>query len=439
MSSEETIFCGAHGCALKYCCLKENCISGVNKITKIFFEQKDRDEELTIYNQLNLNSIEGNEDMKYFIGDAVKCSIESTTILSKNLEKIASKLKITKDKLNELHKLFDGISYTDGGISLIKYVLGLNNINGYITLLNYLKNVFEGVNILHNNNGIYHLDLKPDNIVIGKVNGTETCRLIDFGDSFQSKLVNALKTNKSITKTKQKKILTNNRNELSNRLTNKDKIGTLEYMSPEMYILSHKTLRQEYGKKNTNKVNKLKNTFIEGKKSEVDNEYIEIAANYYTDIIKYIKSLEINFLKEHLEYSNIIKGIEKYYTQILTPQTVRIKYIKSDIWSLGIILVFIYSQIQKNIIDEKETEKKKLVLKNLESLILNLLIIDPDKRPNSIDSLKLYETMLSEIPHMNNVVINSKGGYKSKHNKTKHNKLKYNKTKYNKTKHNKSK
>ena len=210
-------------------------------------------------------------------------------------------------------------------------------------------------------------------------------------------------------------------------------------MSPEMYILSHKTLRQEYGKKNTNKVNKLKNTFIEGKKSEVDNEYIEIAANYYTDIIKYIKSLEINFLKEHLEYSNIIKGIEKYYTQILTPQTVRIKYIKSDIWSLGIILVFIYSQIQKNIIDEKETEKKKLVLKNLESLILNLLIIDPDKRPNSIDSLKLYETMLSEIPHMNNVVINSKGGYKSKHNKTKHNKLKYNKTKYNKTKHNKSK
>ena len=40
MSDKDTIFCGAHGCALNYCCLKENCISGATKITKIFFEKK---------------------------------------------------------------------------------------------------------------------------------------------------------------------------------------------------------------------------------------------------------------------------------------------------------------------------------------------------------------------------------------------------------------
>ena len=296
MLDNETIFCGSHGCALNYCCLKENCRSGATKITKIFFEKKDRDEELAIYNQLNLNAIKENTEMKYFIGDAVECSIESDTISSKNLEKIANKLNITKDKLNEDYNLFDGISYTDGGMSLIKYVLELKNITGYITLLDYLKNVFEGVKILHDN-GIYHLDLKPDNIVIGNVKDEETCRLIDFGDSFQSKLDNALKTNKSISKTKQKTILNNNRIELTKRLTNKDKIGTLEYMSPEMYILSHKTLRQEYGKNKTNTVNTLKNTFIEGKTSDADSENIEIAADYSKNINTYITdTLKINFL-----------------------------------------------------------------------------------------------------------------------------------------------
>ena len=50
-------------------------------------------------------------------------------------------------------------------------------------------------------------------------------------------------------------------NKLSRRLSNKDRIGTLQYMSPEMYILSHKTLRQELGKKQTNNVNSFKNTF----------------------------------------------------------------------------------------------------------------------------------------------------------------------------------
>ena len=181
----------------------------------------------------------------------------------------------------------------------------------------------------------------------------------------------------------------------------------------------------------------MKNTFIEGKTSDVDNENIELANTYNEHITNYITdTLNINFLTDHLDYLNIIKGIKKYYIQILTPQTVRMKYIKSDIWSLGMILVFIYSQIQKNIIDEKETEKKILVLENLKSLILNLLIIDPDSRPDAKQSLDFYEEMLLNINKslMDKVVINSKGGYKSKHNKSKHNKTKYNKTKHNKTK-----
>ena len=448
MSHQDTVFCGAHGCALKYCCLEKQCISGINKITKIFFNTDERNEELEIYNKLNLNSLKGNETMQYFIGDADTCEIDITQIPNPeiNLKKIsnklsiAKKLTITEEDLNDKYKVFNGISYTDGGFSLIKYVSSLKNIREYNILLNYLKNVFEGIQILHHN-GIYHLDLKPDNIVIGTVNNINTCRLIDFGDSFQSKFTKEYKSKSKISGEEQKKLYKNNRTKLSERLNNKDRIGTLEYMSPEMYILSHKTLRQELGKNKTNNVNSLRSTFIEGKISNIENENIEPAAAYSTDIKNYIeKILQIDFLTEQTKYENIIDGIKTYYTQILTPETVRIKYIKSDIWSLGIILVFIYSQIKKINYEPEKQDQKELILKNLKDLIVKLLIINPKDRPDAENSLKLYEDFLLNIEIKKTLADKRiKGGYKSKNNKTKHNKSKHSKSKHSKSKHNKSK
>jgi serine/threonine protein kinase len=437
MSDQNTIFCGAHGCALKYCCLKEECKSGINKITKIFYETKDRDEELIIYNQLKLNSLEGNETMQYFIGDAVDCDIDFNNISEPNLEKIANRLNITIDDLKNKYEVFNGISYTDGGDSLIKYVSNLKNIRDYNTLLDYLKNVFKGVKILHHN-GIYHLDLKPDNIVIGTVNNIKTCRLIDFGDSFQSKFTKEHE-NHTISREKQKKLLKSNRNNLSKRLNNKDRIGTLEYMSPEMYILSHKTLRQELGKKKINTIKIInRNTFIESQQSDIESEYLPIVEEYVSTIEPYIKNtLGITFLEKQTDYSKIIEEI-KEDIKILTPETVRIKYIKSDIWSLGIILLFIYSQIEKNIKNinnEKEKkEQKELILINLKELIIKLLIINPEVRPDAKKSLELYEEFLSKIEIKKTLVDKPiKGGmYKSKKNSKskKNNKTKYNKKYY---------
>jgi len=239
MDQEPDIFCGAHGCALKYCCLKDECTTGINKITKIFFNKNERDEELTIYNGLKLNSIDKN--LQFFIGDAVSCYVDIKDITKPNLEIIENKLNklnITIDALfdNETNKVFNGISYTDGGVNLIKYIQTLTSIAKHIELLNYLKNVFDGVQILHSN-GIYHLDLKPDNIVIGKINNITTCRLIDFGDSFQSEYTKQSEITNKISKNKTHNLLQTNRTKLSKRLTNKDKIGTLQYMSQEMFIL----------------------------------------------------------------------------------------------------------------------------------------------------------------------------------------------------------
>ena len=414
---QDDIFCGAHGCVLKYCCLQDECINGINKITKIFFNETDRNEEVETYKTINLNSID--KELQYFIGDAVSCDINIEKITDSNLIKIAEKMNTTTDELKENNTVFNGISYTDGGLSLIKYIQKLTSIAEHIELLKYLKNVFDGIQILHSN-GIYHLDLKPDNIVIGEINNITTCRLIDFGDSFQSEYTKQT----GISKTKQKQLLKNNRSKLSERLTNKDKIGTLEYMSPEMFILSHKTLRQELGKNNINIENK--NRFIEGQQSEIDSNYLPIVDDYSSNLKHYINNiLRTNIIETRIDYFNIIEEL-KSDIKILTPETVRIKYNKSDIWSLGIILVFIYSLMEQNI--KEDQEQKESILNLLKTLILKLLIINPTKRPDASESVKLYNEFIEELNGKINT-NNIKGGYKSKHNKSKHNKSKNNKTK----------
>ena len=424
---QDDIFCGAHGCVLKYCCLQDECINGINKITKIFFNETDRNEEVETYKTINLNSID--KELQYFIGDAVSCDINIEKITDSNLIKIAEKMNTTTDELKENNTVFNGISYTDGGLSLIKYIQKLTSIAEHIELLKYLKNVFDGIQILHSN-GIYHLDLKPDNIVIGEINNITTCRLIDFGDSFQSEYTKQT----GISKTKQKQLLKNNRSKLSERLTNKDKIGTLEYMSPEMFILSHKTLRQELGKNNINIENK--NRFIEGQQSEIDSNYLPIVDDYSSNLKHYINNiLRTNIIETRIDYFNIIEEL-KSDIKILTPETVRIKYNKSDIWSLGIILVFIYSLMEQNI--KEDQEQKESILNLLKTLILKLLIINPTKRPDASESVKLYNEFIEELNGKINT-NNIKGGYKSKHNKSKHNKSKHNKSKHNKSKNNKTK
>ena len=35
-----------------------------------------------------------------------------------------------------------------------------------------------------NENGVYHLDIKPDNVLIGKFNGTFNVKILDFGHGY---------------------------------------------------------------------------------------------------------------------------------------------------------------------------------------------------------------------------------------------------------------
>ena len=87
MNISSPMFCGANGCVLKYCCLKESCS---NKITKIFITEKARNEELEIYKELKLNDIDIKQE--YFIGDFEDCNIKKSSLSPENFKKLTKSL-----------------------------------------------------------------------------------------------------------------------------------------------------------------------------------------------------------------------------------------------------------------------------------------------------------------------------------------------------------
>lgn len=265
-TKNNNIFCGAHGCVItkNYCCLPDKICP--DKITKIFFNIKERNEEFVKYTtELKLNAIDNEE--KYFIGNAEECNIKFNELDEPQKSKLLDKINNCNnynpynpnyplENTQIQNTFFNGISYTNGGLSLLKFIEDETNtlkLKDFIKILQALGNVFEGLVLLHTN-GIYHLDLKPENIVIKEEGDAYHCRIIDFGDSFVSQFT---KENPQ-TKQPRHKFLQYNRTKLDSQLQNKDKIGTLEYMSPEMFIISHKTLRQATEKPNATITN-LKN------------------------------------------------------------------------------------------------------------------------------------------------------------------------------------
>jgi serine/threonine protein kinase len=113
------------------------------------------------YQLLKLMAID--RDMKYFIGDAEQCELQGAE------QKIIKKIPI---EIATSHIL----NYVDGGISL-REVLRLPGLD-YTAIFVKLENIFQGVALLHAH-GIYHLDIKEDNIVFDQI----SMRLIDFGMS----------------------------------------------------------------------------------------------------------------------------------------------------------------------------------------------------------------------------------------------------------------
>ena len=75
-----------------------------------------------------------------------------------------------------------------------------------------------------------------------------------------------------------------------------------------------------------------------------------------------------------------------------------IRYIKADIWSLGIILYILYAIINSNKYDDPNIEtNKNIILLKLLDVIKSLLIINPIDRPDAYGALKLYNEFLDNL------------------------------------------
>lgn len=139
-----------------------------SKISKLMTTKKATDEERK-YQLIKLEEIEGWD--KYFIGNPHKCKPVD------NYNKGECTLTdITPENASLL-------LYENGGPDL--YNLLKSPELSLIDVLIGLQNILEGI-LLLNSKGIYHLDIKSDNIVTGLTEPHNNFRLIDFGMSYKT-------------------------------------------------------------------------------------------------------------------------------------------------------------------------------------------------------------------------------------------------------------
>ena len=159
---------GGDGCVYKPGFCKTS--SKRNYISKVMYKEKYIEKELAKYAELNLSTLD--PKMEYFIYDPELCELSDEDML-----KLKRAIKNPECKyINPRYAL----NYLYGGEDLH---LLLSDIADDVPLTvwnDYLygfKNIFDGIKLLHEN-GIYHMDIKPDNIVFDKE--TAQFKLIDF-------------------------------------------------------------------------------------------------------------------------------------------------------------------------------------------------------------------------------------------------------------------
>jgi serine/threonine protein kinase len=249
--------------------------------------------------------------------------------------------------------------------------------NFYIKIFIGLENIFKGVHLL-NSNDIYIFDLKSDNIVYNEK--THLCKIIDI-ESFEH-----------FDTTTPREVIHN-------------KIGglkgvTVKYLSPE---LLYRNLQDFITGATTA-------TLIYAGEAGLGNPYI-----------KFIKDDD----KKTIEFKNAYIGTDKTTFDYYLTLDLYKRFIKNDIWALGIILLEIVLQINEELdniddddeaFDDNEMDKfTAMDIQSLVNLIRSMMKLNIDARIDSTAALMEYTRWVDKIrilaPHK------SAGGKKMKKRK----------------------
>jgi len=171
---------GTYGCAFKQPlkCKGEPTRRPDNLISKLMSPE---DAKLEIIQGRHYKRID--PEAKYFITDAGSCEFDETSLEPQNkMDMCANYNEKTKRYIQRPITNRTLVFYEDGGQDLSDLRLFSSY---YVTFFEGLNNLFEGLAIAHENK-IYHLDIKPSNIVLLN-KGVISPRFIDFGISVSKK------------------------------------------------------------------------------------------------------------------------------------------------------------------------------------------------------------------------------------------------------------
>ena len=156
-----------------------------NRISKIFKTKplehdfyKTYNEEKAIYDNISphLRSIDPHEE--YFIYKYHQCKFKKSPYINDIIASCKDANRNRVFKSPEDRDYHWALNFSKGGRDLHNIIESLpqDRIQPYIALLKQLEHVIEGIHKL-NKKGIYHLDIKPGNIVIHN----NVLKIIDFG------------------------------------------------------------------------------------------------------------------------------------------------------------------------------------------------------------------------------------------------------------------